>query len=414
MRIICWVFILLALAGCKETPTSFLLTIRAPGLPALDELQLTAFSLVGVEVKDHRLPESGPPALPDDVALFPSQSSGQLRILVRALAAGSAVGEGATVVQLRSGEQVRGELVVSPDRLSDLDGDGVPDLIDNCALPNPDQGPCQAADGGADGGADLAHDIALDIDCDVDGDNHLSEACGGLDCDDQDPDVFPGQKEGPDTSQSCKDGKDNDCDGKIDQQDTGCHSCSADADCDDQNPCTVDACKGGKCSNVPTGEGTSCSDGDACTENTVCKSGLCSGGTPVTCSPPANPCDTAECDPAAGCVTKAKADGESCEDGKYCTVNDTCKAGVCSGASRDCQGTAPPCNTGSCDEAKKACVFTPVQDGAACDDQDACTQNEACQGGKCVDPGAQIEDVVQHNMYLRGDRALAIDSKGKL
>jgi hypothetical protein len=412
---------LLVLAGCKETPTSILLTIRAePEVPALDELRLTVFSDAGVEVKNSRLPESGAPSLPDDVALFPGESSGDLRVLVRGLAGGSEVAEGTNIVELQRGVQVRAVVVLRGDRYPDDDGDGVPNLIDNCpGWYNPDQGPCQAEDGGVDGAADgatdLARDIDLkpDIDCDVDNDTFLSEACGGMDCDDQDDTVSPGQKEGPVNSGTCSDGKDNDCDGKTDKQDTGCLSCTGNAGCNDQNPCTEDLCKGGKCSNGPTSEGKSCSDGDACTENTVCKSGLCGWGTPVSCPTPTNPCETAECDPAQGCVTKTKADGTSCKDNKYCTVSDVCKAGVCVGQPRDC-GSAPVCNKATCDETQKTCVTSPEKDGTTCDDQDSCTQDESCQGGKCVDPGVQVEDVVQHNLTLRSDRALAIDSKGKL
>ena len=56
----------------------------------------------------------------------------------------------------------------------------------------------------------------------VEGDT-CGNACGPVDCDDANPDVFPGAAEGP-TGPTCSDGLDNDCDGLIDMNDTGCDS----------------------------------------------------------------------------------------------------------------------------------------------------------------------------------------------
>jgi hypothetical protein len=40
--------------------------------------------------------------------------------------------------------------------------------------------------------------------------------------------------------------------------------CTSAANCDDANPCTVDACNSGQCAHAPK----DCSDGDACTQDT--------------------------------------------------------------------------------------------------------------------------------------------------
>jgi len=53
--------------------------------------------------------------------------------------------------------------------------------------------------------------------CDKDGDGYGGEACGGEDCDDTDPDT------NPDAAEICCDGKDNNCDGVIDE---GCPCCA--------------------------------------------------------------------------------------------------------------------------------------------------------------------------------------------
>ena len=51
--------------------------------------------------------------------------------------------------------------------------------------------------------------------CDKDGDTYLDEDCGGDDCDDTDPLVYPGYPESAQMG-NCDDGKDNDCDGMVD------------------------------------------------------------------------------------------------------------------------------------------------------------------------------------------------------
>ena len=90
------------------------------------------------------------------------------------------------------------------------------------------------------------------------------------------------------------------------------------------------------------------------------------------------------CDPASGlCSDPAKADGSACDDGRFCTVDDTCTAGVCGGAARDCSALADPCNDGTCDEDAEQCEQTPKPDGTACDDGDACTQTDTCTVGIC-------------------------------
>lgn len=115
-------------------------------------------------------------------------------------------------------------------------------------------------------------------------------------------------------------------------------ACSANIDCDDSNPCTTDVCVN-----------------------------------PGTVN--------------AYCQNTAVADGTVCDDGKFCTVNDVCTAGVCGGAARDCSdGVA--CTVDSCDEAIDACVNTPnnalCDDGLYCNGAETCNATLGCQAGTPV------------------------------
>jgi len=84
---------------------------------------------------------------------------------------------------------------------------------------------------------------------DRDGDGFPAEE----DCDDEDPTVNPA------TPEIC-DGRDNDCDGELDE---GCSTCTNDADCGDELFCNgAERCLVGVCSR---GEAVSCDDSDPST-----------------------------------------------------------------------------------------------------------------------------------------------------
>jgi len=102
--------------------------------------------------------------------------------------------------------------------------------------------------------------------------------------------------------------------GRLDALAAAALVCSADAQCDDGDACTVDACDRGACTHSPL----PCDDGDACTED-ACHSGACTHS-PVVCDD-GNVCDGAEtCDPSTGCRAGTPL---VCDDGDACTV-DTC------------------------------------------------------------------------------------------
>src|SRR5262249_46395141 len=104
-----------------------------------------------------------------------------------------------------------------------------------------------------------------------------------------------------------------------------------------------DACHVGTCASdgltkrcVATNKtnGTACNDGNACTQSDTCQAGVCTGGTAKTCSA-SDQCHVAgTCDPTTGqCSNPAALDDTGCSDGNACTQGDTCQAGVCTGGS---------------------------------------------------------------------------------
>src|SRR4029079_10396789 len=74
-------------------------------------------------------------------------------------------------------------------------------------------------------------------------------------------------------------------------------------------------------------DGTHGNDGNACTTGETCQSGLCVGGSAVTC--PSDQCHASgTCDPTIGCPPP-KPDGTACDDANVCTQTETCEAGTC-------------------------------------------------------------------------------------
>ena len=102
--------------------------------------------------------------------------------------------------------------------------------------------------------------------------------------------------------------------------------CAVVADCDDGNPCTVDACDAatGICSYTNVPNMTPCADGNVCNGNEVCVVGVCQVGTPLVCVD-GNECTADSCDAALGCQFSPVQDGTACNSGMG-----QCLAGVCS------------------------------------------------------------------------------------
>ncbi len=189
------------------------------------------------------------------------------------------------------------------------------------------------------------------------------------------------------------DGKDNDCDGLVDEDADicsdgnvcdGAEQCVSGTcrpgtplSCDDGNVCTDDSCDPATgC--IRTNNTAPCNDGNACTTNDTCAGGACVGGAAPNCDD-GNVCTTDTCIPASGCSHANNA--VPCDDGNACTTNDTCSGGRCVG------GVAPNCDDGNpctTDTCIPASGCSHANNTAPCDDGSACTTNDTCSGGACV------------------------------
>jgi cysteine-rich repeat protein len=189
---------------------------------------------------------------------------------------------------------------------------------------------------------------------------------------------------------SCSDG--NVCNGVEACTGGLCRSNTPPLNCNDNNVCTTDSCSPTLgCQNPPAGAGTTCSDNNACTVNDTCNAtGTCQPGGPRVCTD-GNACTQDNCNPATGCVFPAVANGTGCEDGAYCTINDTCQSGSCaSGGPRDCSDT-DSCTTDACDENNNICTHNPS--GACCGDGTV-NGTEQCDDGNSSNADACLNTCV--------------------
>jgi hypothetical protein len=142
----------------------------------------------------------------------------------------------------------------------------------------------------------------------------------------------------------------------------------------------------GLCSDPAAANGTPCDDADLCSQTDTCQGGLCIGSNSVICTALDQCHDTGVCDPATGvCSDPAKTNGSSCDDGDFCTQSDTCQTGICVGADPVICTASDQCHeAGTCDPATGECSDPAKTDGSPCDDADACTLSDGCVAGICV------------------------------
>jgi len=158
------------------------------------------------------------------------------------------------------------------------------------------------------------------------------------------------------------------------------------ADCDDDNPCSIDGCdpSAGCVWTVRLGE--ACDDGDECTAGDVCATGsVCQGSAEVNCDD-FSPCTDDVCDIFNGCLNTFNVDG--CDDADPCTYNDACNEGLCEGKDDPCDDGSE-CTLDSCHEVDGCQHLTHF---GPCDDGSLCTVNDTCATGTCVGTSNTCDD----------------------
>lgn len=154
------------------------------------------------------------------------------------------------------------------------------------------------------------------------------------------------------------------------------------------NACEENICVAGTgCTLRDKPSGFPCSDADPCTLEDSCDGeGSCESGATLSC--PDNDdedCRVPVCTTGVGCGFSNATMGASCEaDDSVCTV-DTCNdAGACvAGTPLVCASDGNPCTIESCD-ATLGCQYAEGNNGAECDDNNACTTGEVCSDGECL------------------------------
>jgi cysteine-rich repeat protein len=173
----------------------------------------------------------------------------------------------------------------------------------------------------------------------------------------------------------------------------------------DRNVCTDDMCNGtGTCEHL--NNTLPCEDGAFCTENDTCGGGVCIPGTPRDCSGAADQCNFGTCDESKDRCGTPKANGLGCNDANACTQTDSCQAGVCTGSNAIQCGASDQCHVGVCAPATGQCAEVAKANGAACEDGNLCTTSDTCQVGACT-AGAAVTCAAANECQLPGTCAAA-------
>ena len=194
--------------------------------------------------------------------------------------------------------------------------------------------------------------------------------------------------------------------------------CVENADCDDGNPCTADACEFSTCVHEPAANGTACGNpgNSDCDNPDTCYRGAClpnlePSGLP--CTGDANDCTRDVCNGDGACTHPALADGSACGSASNtdCDNPDVCARGFCVAnhepAGVVCTNDGSDCTNDVCND-DGACVHPPRPAGWACgsgsdsdcDNPDTCNGAGACQrnyepfGVICSSDGIECTDNV--------------------
>ena len=166
-----------------------------------------------------------------------------------------------------------------------------------------------------------------------------------------------------------------------------CVGCVDITDCGTPPACKVNTCTAGVCGTANAADASACSDGSLCTQSDSCQAGVCTGTNPVVCTAIDQCHNAGACAPATGvCSTSVpKGDGAACSDNNLCTQTDTCIVGVCTGSNPVTCAAPDQCHdVSTCAPATGLCPLMPKANGAVCTDGNACTTPDTCQAGACT------------------------------
>lgn len=164
-------------------------------------------------------------------------------------------------------------------------------------------------------------------------------------------------------------------------------------DCDDGDPCTIDHCDfdTGECVHEPIGEccaDADCHDGIDCTVDT-CVDGTCVHTPDHEFCDDEDKCTEDICDPTEGCMNLSVPDDDCCDDDEDCEDKEICVDNHCRRTcenDNDCNDEND-CTDDECiDEGPEQglCEYSNEPDGMACEDGFYCTINDTCESGVCI------------------------------
>lgn len=142
-------------------------------------------------------------------------------------------------------------------------------------------------------------------------------------------------------------------------------------------------------------DGAACDDGAFCTVDDTCQGGTCVGGPANDCGMTAPECQEVVCnDDTDSCALAAMGEGDPCVSTDLCLTGTTCTGGSCGGGTpKDCFLAPVPneCHVSQCNPNNGMCEAVAGNDGATCvDELDACQVNGTCSAGVCT--GTTLKD----------------------
>ncbi len=149
-----------------------------------------------------------------------------------------------------------------------------------------------------------------------------------------------------------------------------------------------------KCSIVNATDGISCDDELFCTTNDACVEGACTGGPENDCDMTPGECEKIVCaESSESCHAEDLPDNSVCTSSDLCEVNTVCTSGTCSGTPMNCTLVPAPdeCHVMECNPANGNCEAIAGNEGDQCSDpSELCTVGKTCSAGVCQ--GGQAKD----------------------